>query len=210
MNLLFDYYNVWLKGDKPLTSKNHADRQKEHYAMTLIQLEECIDIYGKDIYGFCRQITGNRQDGDDLYQDTFMKALELKDKIDIEQNPKSYLLSIAVRLWKNRRRKYAWRQRIAGMENFSDEVYVCESENTGSGNNPEEEMLIKEEKAYVMKCVSYLDEKYRLPVYLYYLAELSLKEIARILKVPEGTVKSRLHKARVIIKEKMEVAGYDR
>ena len=178
--------------------------------MTLIQLEECIDIYGKDIYGFCRQITGNRQDGDDLYQDTFMKALELKDKIDIEQNSKSYLLSIAVRLWKNRRRKYAWRQRIAEMENFSDEVYVCQSENTVSGNNPEEEMLIKEEKAYAMKCVSYLNEKYRLPVYLYYLAELSLKEIARILKVPEGTVKSRLHKARVIIKEKMEVAGYDR
>ena len=118
MNLLLGYYNVLLKGDKPLTSKNYAGRQKELYVMTLIQLEECIDIYGKDIYGFCRQVTGNRQDGDDLYQDTFMKALELKDKIDRQQNPKSYLLSIAVRLWKNRRRKYAWRQRIAGMESF--------------------------------------------------------------------------------------------
>lgn len=44
MNLLFGYYNVWLKGDKLLTSKNHADMQKEHYAMIRIQLEECIDI----------------------------------------------------------------------------------------------------------------------------------------------------------------------
>lgn len=210
MNLLFGYYNVWLKGGKPLTSKNHADRQKEHYAMTLIQLEECIDIHGKDIYGFCRQVTGNRQDGDDLYQDTFMKALELKDKIDMEQNPKSYLLSIAVRLWKNRRRKYAWRQRIAGMESFSDEVYSGQLENAGSLNDPEEGMLVKEEKVYVMKCVHSLDEKYRLPICLYYSAELPVREIARILKVPEGTVKSRLHKARVIIKEKMEVAGYDR
>lgn len=209
MNLLLGYYNVLLKGDKPLTSKNHAGRQKELYVMTLIQLEECIDIYGKDIYGFCRQITGNRQDGDDLYQDTFMKALELKDKIDRQQNPKSYLLSIAVRLWKNRRRKYAWRKRIACMESFLDERYADLPERSGFGENPEEGMLLKEEKAYVMECVSRLDEKYRLPICLFYSSELSVKEIAKVLKVPEGTVKSRLHKARAIIKEKMEVAGYE-
>lgn len=178
--------------------------------MTLMQLEECIDIYGKDIYGFCRQVTGNRQDGDDLYQDTFMKALELRDKIDMQQNPKSYLLSIAVRLWKNRRRKYAWRQRIAGMESFLDERCSNLLEKTGFEENPEEGMLLKEEKAYIMECVSRLDEKYRLPICLLYSSELSVKEIAKVLKVPEGTVKSRLHKARVIIKEKMEVAGYER
>ena len=67
-------------------------------------------------------------------------------------------MGFAGRLWKNRRRKYAWRQRIAGMENFSDEVYVFQPENTGSGNNPEEEMLVKEEQEYIMKYVSYLDE----------------------------------------------------
>lgn len=178
--------------------------------MTLMELEECIDIYGKDIYGFCRQVTGNRQDGDDLYQDTFMKALELKDKIDMQRNPKSYLLSIAVRLWKNRRRKYAWRQRIAGMESFLEGCCGDLLEKTGFGENPEEGMLLKEEKAYVMECVFRLDEKYRLPTCLLYSAELSVKEIAKVLKVPEGTVKSRLHKARVIIKEKMEAAGYER
>ncbi len=86
--------------------------------MTITELEQCIDSYGKDIYGFCRQITGSIQQGEDLYQDTFMKAVELSEKIDLNHNPKSYLLSIAVRLWKNRRRKYAWRQRIAGMESL--------------------------------------------------------------------------------------------
>lgn len=178
--------------------------------MTIAELEECIDIYGKDIYGFCRQITGNFQDGDDLYQDTFMKALELKDKIDIKQNPKSYLLSIAVRLWKNRRRKYAWRQRIAGTESFSDEVLIYQCERAENKENPEEGMLIREERRFVQRCIRSLDERYRIPVCLYYSAELSVKEIAEVLKLPEGTVKSRLHKARVMIKERMEANGYDR
>ena len=77
--------------------------------MTITELEQCIDCYGKEIYGFCKHITGNLQDGEDLYQDTFLKAAEMAEKIDLNQNPKSYLLSIAVRLWKNRSRKRTWR-----------------------------------------------------------------------------------------------------
>lgn len=95
------------------------------------------------------------------------------------------------------------------MESFLDEQHADLLEKTGFGENPEEGMLLKEEKAYVMECVSRLDEKYRLPICLFYSSELSVKEIAKVLKVPEGTVKSRLHKARAIIKEKMEVAGYE-
>lgn len=176
--------------------------------MTITELEECIDRYGKEIYGFCRQVTGSPQEGDDLYQDTFLKAVELKDKIDLSKNPKSYLLSVAVRLWKNKRRKFAWRQRIAGMESFSDELHFeIAVENR---KEPESGILAKEERAYVHKCVQTLEEKYRIPVCLYYAAELSVQEIAEILRLPEGTVKSRLYKARKIIKEKLEVAGYDR
>lgn len=93
--------------------------------MTITELEQCIDCYGKEIYGFCRHITGNLQDGEDLYQDTFLKAVELADKIDINQNPKSYLISIAMRLWKNRSRKRAWRQRIAGGEIISEKGGLC-------------------------------------------------------------------------------------
>ena len=179
--------------------------------MTIDELEKCIDIYGKDIYGFCRQITGNPQDGDDLYQDTFMKALELKDKIDMDHNPKSYLLSIAIRLWKNRKRKYAWRQRSAGTEGLVEEIVSdSRSGQINADISPEQQMLAQEEREFVQKCIRKLDDRYRVPIYLYYSAELSVKEIADILGLPEGTIKSRLHKARVIIKRKMEVAGYDR
>lgn len=178
--------------------------------MTITELEKCIDIYGKDIYGFCRQITGNCEEGEDLYQDTFMKALELKDKIDMDQNPKSYLLSIAIRIWRNRRRKFAWRQRIAGCESITEETVTDYSDEVKLWEGPEETVLIREEQELVKQCILKLEEKYRIPVYLYYSAQLTLKEIAKVLKLPEGTVKSRLHKARKIVREGMEAEGYDR
>lgn len=177
--------------------------------MTITELEKCIDIYGKDIYGFCRQLTGSSEEGEDLYQDTFIKALELKDKIDMNQNPKSYLLSIAIRIWKNRQRKYAWRQRIAGCESITEETITDYSSEAKLWEGPEEAALTEEEHILVKKSVLSLPEKYRIPIYLYYSAELSLKEIAKVLKLPEGTVKSRLHKARRMVKERMEASGYD-
>lgn len=178
--------------------------------MTITELKQCIDCYGKEIYGFCRHITGNLQDGEDLYQDTFLKAVELADKIDINQNPKSYLISITVRLWKNQSRKRAWRQRIAGIGSYDEHTEIHNEAQECEVQTPETEVLISEQNAFVSKCVRELEEKYRLPIYLYYSAELSVKEIAECMKLPQGTVKSRLHKARTIIKEKLEVAGYDR
>ena len=67
--------------------------------MNEIQLEQCIKEYGKDIYAFCSQLTRNPQETEDLYQDTFLKAVELGARIDFEQNPRSYLVSIALRIW---------------------------------------------------------------------------------------------------------------
>ena len=70
--------------------------------MTKLELEQCMDAHGKEIYSFCKSLTGNQMEADDLYQDTFLTAMEKDDKIHMEGNPKSYLLSVAVRLWKNR------------------------------------------------------------------------------------------------------------
>lgn len=176
--------------------------------MTVTQLKQCVDDYGKDIYGFCIRITGSVQEGEELYQDTFLKALELVKKIDYNKNPKSYLLSISVCLWKNRKRKYAWRQRIAETDN---RILTEHAEETAAkADMPEELLLTKEQNLFIRQCVRELPPKYQVPICLYYSAELSISEISSCLKIPEGTVKSRLYKARTIIKEKLEVAGYDK
>ena len=69
--------------------------------MTDFELEQFITEYGADIYSFCCCLTGSRQEADDLYQETFLRAIEKKQILDAEGNPKSYLLSVAIRLWKN-------------------------------------------------------------------------------------------------------------
>ena len=167
--------------------------------MERLELETCIDEYGRALYSFCSYLACNRQEAEDLYQDTFLKALELGGQIDREQNPKSYLLSIALRIWKNRKRKYAWRKRIADIRPIEEEKdgNFTESED----GRPEESLLAKEEREAVQNAVRRLPERLKTAVLLYYMEELPLQEIARVMRIPAGTVLSRLHQARKSLKK---------
>lgn len=171
--------------------------------MTKTELENCVWEYGTEIYSFCRSLTFNVQEADDLYQDTFLKALELIDEIDYRKNPKSYLLSVTYKLWKNKKRKHAWRNRIAGMFSLMDEFDLDNMEDPSF--SPEHELLKKEETDMVRKAVYQLPEKYKLPILLFYMEDLPMAQIAFILKIPVGTVKSRLHQAKKILEKELEV-----
>lgn len=167
------------------------------------ELGKLIEEQGKSVYSFCCHLTGSRQLADDLYQDTFLKAFELSHKMECEGNPKSYVLGIAVRLWQNQRRKQAVRQRIVPLEEYrdgrgKDRVSIYE-------NLPEQEAIRREQQERVRMAVTELPEKIRHVMYLYYTAEMQVNEIADILHVPSGTVKSRLNKGRNLVKKRMEV-----
>lgn len=58
--------------------------------------------------------------------------------------------------------------------------------------------------------VAGLEEKYRIPVFLYYSQQFSTEQIGKILKLPQGTVKSRLYKARKLLKKELEVVFNER
>ena len=170
------------------------------------ELEECIKKYGKDIYSFCRHLACSRQEADELYQDTFLKAVELEDKLDPDRNPKSYLLSVALRLWNNRKRKYGWRNRIAPMQAILEEKDGEPASGFGleAEPSPEEKFLDIEEKLIVRRAVANLPERLKTAVLLYYMEELPVGQIAVILKIPPGTVLSRLHRARKVLKKELE------
>lgn len=179
--------------------------------MTVFELEQIIAQYGTGIYSFCLHLTGVREWADELYQDTFLMAMEHIEQLhnDADANPKSYLLSVAVRLWKNKRRKAAWRNRIApeqsmdapGGETLPGEVYVTDS--------IEAEVLRAEERRCVQRAVDALPEKYRMVILLYYMEELSVAQIASLLHVPGGTVKSRLHQARKLLRQQLTEVWLD-
>ncbi len=168
--------------------------------MTRQELENCITEYGRDIYSFCRFITGNRQEADDLYQETFLRAVEHCGRMNIQENPKGYLLSMSMRLWKDKRRKLARRQRIAPEQTYLEGWEPSEE----TGESPETAALQKELQARVREAVDSLAEKYRITVLLYYMEEMNAAQIAQILKVPVGTIKSRLFQARKLLKQKLE------
>ena len=177
--------------------------------MTVAQLTDCVDVYGKEIYAFCRHLTGSVADGEDLYQETFLTALEKLEKINIDYNPRSYLLTIAVHLWKNKKRKYANRKQLITFESVEQKAEEgVEAADTNSPL-PDEAALAAEQRKLVRDCVDSLADTYRIPICMYYITQLSTKEIAALLKLPEGTVKRRLFTGRTKMKERLEACGYD-
>lgn len=170
--------------------------------MTKHELERCIHEYGKDIYSFCRHLARNVQEADDLYQDTFLTAVKLSGKIEYSNNPKSYLLSVALRIWRNKKRKFAWRRRIADIHPMSEYETV---ENISSVSvSPEEQMLDGETRRIVRDAVCGLPERLKIPVLLFYMEGMSTAQIASLMKIPQGTVLSRLHQARKLLKKELE------
>lgn len=155
-----------------------------------------IELYGKKIYNFCLRLCGNTYDAEDLYQETFLKAMEKISVIDEDNNPSAYLCSIALSLYKSKVRKAARRHAIAPTVSIDDATLTAQEKSF------EEDILSKELFSEIKTAVSQMDEKLRVCVILHYVASLPLGEIARITRLPEGTVKSRLFTARKLLKEK--------
>ena len=72
-----------------------------------------------------------------------------------------------------------------------------------SAASPDEHLLREDERRTVQKVVVELPEKYRLPIQLFYAADMSVQEISDIMRIPEGTVKSRMSKARSLLKKRI-------
>ena len=175
------------------------------------EFEQFVMNCGKDILRFCRLTAGDRETGDELYQDTMLALLEKGARLDPVQNTKSYALSVAILLGKNKKRKYANRRRLVpvdSMERMEEENGLDPPDDSAA--SPDEYLLREDERRTVQKIVAELPEKYRLPIQLYYTADMSVQEIADIMRIPEGTVKSRMSKARSLLKKELEALGYDR
>ncbi|USG66556.1 RNA polymerase sigma factor [Brevibacillus ruminantium] len=166
-------------------------------------LSELVTLHGNAIYGFCHKLAKNKSDTDDLYQETFLRAMELRHKIDKNNNPKGFLISIAIGLWKNKRRKFAWRLRIAPIQEMKEDV---ESDHLFRDESTPEDILLSNERCVkIAAATDALNDKLKIPLYMYYTAEMSIEEIASALKIPPGTVKSRLFQARKALRNTLEL-----
>ena len=163
-------------------------------------LEHYIEAYGTDIYSFCIRLTQNRELAEELYQDTFLAMCEKEDWKE-EGNVKSYLLGITIKLWQNRKRKFAWRKRIAAEIPLSKEQGL---EAFSADENLEQHMVSKEEQEAVWKAVYKLPEQLRIVILLYYMEDFKVAEIAEKLSLSMSNVKSKLMRARRYLKQELE------
>ena len=157
-------------------------------------MDEKIKVYGPRLFGLCMTLCKNRDDAWDLYQETWLRAYERQDQYKSSGTYEGWLTAICV----NRYRDYLRRLKIAP---FFDMFSNTEEKDRAIEDIPIEE---KEDFSEVRQAVDGLPEKFREAVILYYFEDKDVKRTAEIMGVPQGTVKTRLMKARKMLKEGLE------
>ena len=101
--------------------------------MSSQEMEQIIQEYGDDVYRFCFHLTGSREEADDLYQDTFVKAIQVGHRLDRGGNIRSFLMGISVNLWKNRRKKDKRRRELVPEVSYESAEWVITAQNDPLG-----------------------------------------------------------------------------
>lgn len=138
----------------------------------------------------------NKYDAEDLCQDVFAKALS--EDFQSIQNQKSWLLSISMNMSRNYLKK---KNRLLLKENL-DFLSLIRVDNT---QNIERTIQLNENKSELVDLMNKLPVRIRKVMILKYVHDCKDREIAEILKIPEGTVKSRLFKGKKLTKEFIQV-----
>ena len=174
--------------------------------MTRNELESLIAAYGDDIFGFCCHLTGSRDQAEELYQDTFLKVTELCEQLKaLDGDPdgllkaRNYCLGAALYAYRNHYRRERYRKTLPLYNEAGDVL-----SEPAAPESTEETVLKQEERLRLRKAVRELPDRLREAVYLCYYADLTMAEAAKILKVPAGTVKSRLNAAKKKLKKALE------
>ena len=158
--------------------------------------------YQSQIFYSAMNIVKNKEYAEDICQDAFLKAYE---KLDTLQDKELFFFlfkRIAVNLAFNH---YERDKRIVDIEDEESDVDYFERLTNGECH---EEHIIKDElKKYVKFFVDALPDRLRNVIILREVEDLSYEEISEILKIPLGTVRSRLFNARQIIKERLIKQG---
>ena len=141
-------------------------------------IDQYIRRHGRRLYGLCRSLCPHPFDADDLYQETWLRVVRHISQYDPAREFEPWLTQICVNTYRSTLRR------------------LTRSPLLDSVPAPEEK-----DYSPLYEAVGKLPEKLRLAVVLFYFQGEDLASTARLLKIPVGTVKSRLNKARKLLKE---------
>lgn len=163
---------------------NSLNKEKEGIKFTS---EEVIETYSDTVYKIALNTMKNTADAQDIYQEVFLRYVKNKKDFASQEHMKAWFIRVTLNCCNTMHtQKYRKETQPLEIDKAMDERY-----DTG-----------------ILYLVKELDYHYRIAIHLYYYEEYSIKEIATLLGEKEGTIKTRLSRARVLLKQRWEDEGY--
>lgn len=167
--------------------------------------QEFLDGNAELVFNLALRLTGNRSDAEDLAQDALLRAVKALKNFRGDSQVSTWVYRITVNTWKNRvrseKRRAFWKTVTLGFFG-KDEDGEDAFRDIKADEPPLDQDLEKAEKsAQVQRALLELAEDDRVIVVLREIEERSYEEIGAMLELPQGTVKSRLFRARAKLKD---------
>ena len=171
--------------------KENAEYQKRQAEAELNRL---MDTYGNDVLRTATMFLKDRQKAEDAFQEVFIKVFNKMDSFKGESSEKTWIIRITINLCKDILRS-SWMKRVLLTDKTTNRVIKFDFD---------KKINRQEENRRLYEAVLSLPPAYKEVVILFYYQEFDTLEISRVLKIAEGTVRSRLHRAREILKKQLE------
>ena len=159
---------------------------------SLAALGALYDRHSRLVYRTALVVTGDPEAASDLLQDVFLRLHRFADRVDPERPLEPWLYRVTAN------QSYTWVKRHQRWTHPLEEI--AEWLSSGVKNSPQYITEQDDESKRIQVAIAKLSLPQRVVVVMYYINDLSLHEIAEILEIPEGTVKSRLHYGRNALK----------
>jgi len=164
--------------------------------------EEALEL-SDQVYRVARRLVGSREEAEDLVQETYARAFRSWQQYQPGTNLRAWLLRILTNLNIDRGRRV---QRTPDLQPLEEGDYYLYNrlESTLPDENPDEERVIERlSQDSIVEALSEIPHDFRDVVVLVDIGEFSYAEAAQILDIPVGTVMSRLHRGRRLLKTKL-------
>ncbi len=159
------------------------------------EIEQYVIKYSADLTRLCLSLCGNSADAEDLFQDTWCKAMKHFKQYNKSLPFDKWLFSICVNTYKNSLKLFYNRNKVNFKSDEEKEAFLNSIPNADEDNS--------DYYFELHKAISALPKKLKIVIVLYYFKGYSAKEISQILNIPEGTVKSRMYSARETLKRRL-------
>ena len=169
-------------------------------------VEQLVLSYEKPIYNLCLRMCGNADDAMDLTQETFLKAWRSLGSFRADAAFSTWLYRLCSNLCIDHLRREQKRKVLPlQVEDSDGDERPLDVPDPAAG--PEERLSAQEDRQQVAAALQSLEPEYREALTLRVLHDLSYADIAAVLQVREGTVKSRIARAREKMREAMQKLG---